>query len=89
MGMEKQLKDYGDKVDEKDREAIAENIKKLKELIKLMVSNDLTELDLQGEGERVTLEVEEGLMHVWQIFPDVPEAQHAVERIGAFIARHC
>ena len=31
------------------------DLKKLRELIKLMVSNDLTELDLQGEGERVTL----------------------------------
>lgn len=30
--MEKQLKDYGDKVDEKDRTAIEENVKKLKEL---------------------------------------------------------
>lgn len=29
--------------------------KKLKELIKLMVANDLTELDIQGKGERVTL----------------------------------
>ncbi len=31
------------------------DVKKLKELIKLMVTNDLTELDLQGDGERVTL----------------------------------
>ena len=29
--------------------------KKLKELVKLMVENDLTELDLQSEGERVSL----------------------------------
>ena len=29
--------------------------RKLKELIKLMVENDLTELDLQGKDERVTL----------------------------------
>jgi len=29
--------------------------KKLKELIKLMVANDLTELDIQGKAERVTL----------------------------------
>lgn len=29
--------------------------KRLKELIKLMVANDLTEIDLQGEGDRVTL----------------------------------
>ena len=30
-------------------------MRKLKELVKLMVANDLSELDLQGEGERVTL----------------------------------
>ena len=34
-------------------------------------------------------EVEEGLIHVWQMFPDVPEASDAVQRIGAFISRHC
>lgn len=37
----------------------------------------------------VTLDIGEGLIHVWQIFPNVPEAQRAVERIGAFIARCC
>jgi len=31
------------------------DLKKLKELVKLMVANDLTELDLQGDGESVTL----------------------------------
>ena len=31
------------------------DLKKIKELVKLMVSNDLTELDLQGGNERVTL----------------------------------
>ena len=31
------------------------DLKKIKELVKLMVSNDLTELDLQGDNERVTL----------------------------------
>ena len=31
------------------------DLKKIKELIKLMVSNDLTELDLQGDNQRVTL----------------------------------
>ena len=29
--------------------------KRLKELVKLMVENDLTELDLQAEGEKVLL----------------------------------
>ncbi len=40
-------------------------------------------------GVDVTLEVEEGLVHVWQMLPGVPEAQSAVERIGAFIAERC
>lgn len=40
-------------------------------------------------GVDVTLEVEEGLVHVWQILPGVPEAQSAVDRIGAFIAERC
>jgi acetyl esterase/lipase len=43
----------------------------------------------RGAGVDVTLEVEEGLIHVWQMFPDVPEAQDAVIRIGEFIERHC
>jgi acetyl esterase/lipase len=43
----------------------------------------------QAAGVQVTLEVEDGLIHVWQMFPDVPEARSAVERIGAFIARNC
>ena len=30
-------------------------LRKLKELVKLMKANDLTELDIQGDGERVTL----------------------------------
>ena len=40
-------------------------------------------------GVPVNLEVEEGLIHVWQMLPGVPEAQTAVERIGAFIAERC
>lgn len=37
----------------------------------------------------VTLEEEEGLIHVWQMFgPDMPEAAAAVSRIGAFIRKH-
>lgn len=36
------------------------DIKKIKDLIKLMVVNDLTELDLEGEGERVTLKRDMG-----------------------------
>lgn len=36
------------------------DLKKIKELIKLMVANELTELDLEGEGERVTLKRSQG-----------------------------
>lgn len=43
----------------------------------------------RASGVDVTLEVEDGLIHVWQIFPNIPEAQDAVGRIGAFIKRHC
>jgi monoterpene epsilon-lactone hydrolase len=40
----------------------------------------------RGAGVDVVLEEEEGLIHVWQMFPDdVPESKAAVERIGAFI----
>jgi acetyl esterase/lipase len=44
---------------------------------------------LKAAGVDVTLEIEEGLIHIWHIFRDVPEAQSAIERIGAFIARNC
>ena len=37
------------------RETAMIDHKRLRELIKLMVANDLTEIDLQGEAERVTL----------------------------------
>lgn len=43
----------------------------------------------QAAGVDVTLEVEEGLIHVWQMFPDLPESRSAIERIGAFIERSC
>lgn len=42
----------------------------------------------QTAGVKVTLEIEEGLIHVWHMFSDVPEAQSAIARIGAFI-EHC
>lgn len=41
----------------------------------------------RSAGVDVTLKVEEGLVHVWQMFPDVPEA--AIGRVGAFIRHHC
>jgi acetyl esterase/lipase len=43
----------------------------------------------RAAGVEVTLEVEEGLIHVWQMLPGVPEAQAAIDRIGAFVARYC
>ena len=43
----------------------------------------------EAAGVNVTLEVEEGLIHVWQAFANVPEAQSAVERVGAFVQAHC
>ncbi len=43
----------------------------------------------RAAGVDVTLEVEEGLIHVWQMLPGVPEAQSAIERVGAFIEHHC
>lgn len=46
--MEKQLKDYGDKVDEKDRTAIEENVKKLKELA---AKDDATKEELEKATE--------------------------------------
>lgn len=43
----------------------------------------------QAAGVEMTLEIEEGLIHVWHMFPDIPEAQSAIDRIGAFIDRNC
>lgn len=43
----------------------------------------------QAAGVEVNLEIEEGLIHVWQMLPGIPEAQGAIERIGAFIERNC
>jgi acetyl esterase/lipase len=43
----------------------------------------------EAAGVDVSLEIEAGLIHVWQMLPGVPEAQSAIERIGAFIERHC
>ncbi|MBT4124478.1 MAG: molecular chaperone DnaK [Candidatus Pacebacteria bacterium] len=46
--MEKQVKDYGDKVDPKDKEAIEENIKKLKEMA---AKEDVSKEDLDKATE--------------------------------------
>ncbi|MEL7025018.1 MAG: alpha/beta hydrolase [Pseudomonadota bacterium] len=52
----------------------------------LLVS-DSTRLAQQARnaGVNVTLEIEEGLIHVWHFFPMLPESKAAVDRIGAFI----
>ncbi|MFK7916008.1 MAG: alpha/beta hydrolase [Pseudomonadales bacterium] len=43
----------------------------------------------QAAGVEVTLEIEDGLIHVWQMLPGVPEAESAIQRIGSFIERTC
>jgi len=43
----------------------------------------------QAAGVDVTLEIEDGLIHVWQMLPGVPEAESAIDRIGVFIGQHC
>lgn len=43
----------------------------------------------RAAGVNVTLEIEEGLIHVWQMFPNVPEAESAIARAGAFIEQYC
>ena len=47
------------------------DLKKIKDLIKLMVANDLTELDLEGDGERVTLKRELGQANAHYLMPPV------------------
>ena len=40
-------------------------------------------------GVDVTLEIWDGMWHVWQAYAGyVPEAQQAIERIGAFVSEH-
>lgn len=46
--LEKQLKDYGDKVDEKDRKVIEDNVKKLKEMAE---KSDVSKEDLDKASE--------------------------------------
>jgi epsilon-lactone hydrolase len=41
----------------------------------------------EGEGVTVTLRPYEDMIHVFQMFPVLPEAQQAVEEIGAFVRR--
>lgn len=39
----------------------------------------------KAAGVEVDLQVEDGLIHVWQMFPNLPESASAVEQIGSFI----
>jgi acetyl esterase/lipase len=41
----------------------------------------------RAAGVEVVLEEGEGLTHVWQLYPHVPESIDAVERIGRFILK--
>src|SRR5258708_30793015 len=50
--LEKQLKDYGDKVDEKDRKAIEDNVKKLKEMAE---KSDVSKEDLDKASEETLI----------------------------------
>ena len=44
----------------------------------------------QAAGVDVTLEIWDGMQHVWQFAARyLPEGQRAVDRIGAFIAAKC
>ena len=43
----------------------------------------------RSAGVKVTLEIGEGMMHVWSSFASVlDEGQQAIDRIGEFIQRH-
>ena len=53
------------------------DLKKLKDLVKLMVSNDLTELDLLAEGQRVTLKRGAALPVMPVATPGVPPGPSA------------
>ena len=43
----------------------------------------------KAAGVDVTIEIEEGLIHVWQMFPGIPESKQAMARIGKYIQHHC
>lgn len=51
------------------------DIRKLKELVKLMVENDLSELDLRDQEEKVT--IRRGASGPEMVAPAAPVAQHA------------
>ena len=42
----------------------------------------------RAAGVDVTLQVEEGLIHVWHMYPSLPESERALARIGAFVRAH-
>ena len=44
----------------------------------------------RAQGAEVSLEIGEGMIHVWQIFAGrLDEARDAIDRLGAFIRQHC
>lgn len=43
----------------------------------------------KAAGVKVTLEIENGAIHVWQSLPHVPEAISATDRISKFISQQC
>jgi len=43
---------------------------------------------LQDAGVDATLERREGLTHVWQLHPQLPESRESVERIARFLRKH-
>ena len=42
----------------------------------------------RAAGVDVTLEQGEGLTHVWQLHPQLPESRQSVARIARFLRRH-
>ena len=43
----------------------------------------------KAAGVDVTIEIKEGLIHVWQMFPGIPESRQTMARIGKFTGQHC
>jgi epsilon-lactone hydrolase len=42
----------------------------------------------KAAGVEVELEIWDGMIHVFQMFPDIPQAQKAISAIAAFLRRH-
>jgi len=54
------------------------------------VRDDATSLAAKAKaaGVDVDLQVWDGMIHVFQMFPEIPQAQQALARIAAFVRRH-